>query len=152
MPYTCIFPGCPKKVGDLGHGRRKVSFFRLPRADASELKKWCDILSLDMNNLSAANTERVCSEHFNPDDILVHNNKNSLVIGAVPIWFSKSDKIQQLSLSNNCSSILRNLRLQSSELPDYVIESIPFSYMDIKPKSSSPLLINIHNILLKKIF
>ncbi len=53
-------------------GRRKVEFFfGLLTNDISELKKWHDILSLDMNNLSAANIERVCSEYFNPDDILV---------------------------------------------------------------------------------
>jgi hypothetical protein len=72
MPYVCAFPSCPKKVGDLGRGRRKVAFFRLPMSNVSTLKKWCDILSLDINGLSAASTERVCSQHFNPDDILVH--------------------------------------------------------------------------------
>ncbi len=28
MPNVCFFPGCPKKTGDFGRGRRKVSFFR----------------------------------------------------------------------------------------------------------------------------
>jgi len=29
MPNICFFPVCPKKTGDLGRRRRKVSFFRL---------------------------------------------------------------------------------------------------------------------------
>jgi hypothetical protein len=44
MPDVCAFPGCPKKVGDLGCERRKVAFFRLPTSNVSKLKKWCDIL------------------------------------------------------------------------------------------------------------
>ncbi|CAF3779661.1 unnamed protein product [Rotaria sp. Silwood1] len=70
--------------------------------------------------------------------------------------FTTNHKIQQsdndILLSNNRSSIFRNLCLQSSALLDYVIESIPLSYIDIKPISSSPSLINVNNTSLKKIF
>jgi hypothetical protein len=92
MPYVCAFPGCPKKVGALGRARRKVSMFRLPTSNPVQLKIWCDILSLDINNLSAGNTERVCSQHFNLEDIRVEDDKTTLVEGAVPIWSKKCGK------------------------------------------------------------
>lgn len=92
MPFVCAFPGCPKKVGSMGRRRRKVSLFRLPTSNHEQLKRWCNILSLDINNLSAGNTERVCSQHFRVDDIIEENGKTTLVEGAVPIWSGTDGK------------------------------------------------------------
>ena len=92
MLYICAFSGCPKKLDSLRRERRQITLFRLSRSDTSELKKWYDILSLNTNNLSAAYTERVCSKHFNPDDIVIRNNEISLVTGAVPTWSGKVGK------------------------------------------------------------
>lgn len=81
--------GCPKKFGDVGKGRRKVAFFHLP-TDPIILKKWCDILSLDINNLSASRSERVCSQHFSISDVSCVEGKTLLAKGALPINSNKA--------------------------------------------------------------
>jgi hypothetical protein len=89
MPPICIVVGCSKKFGDVGKGRRKVSFFRLP-TDPTILLKWCDILSININHLSVTKSERVCSEHFSTSDITYLDGTASLAAGALPINSNKS--------------------------------------------------------------
>ena len=88
MMASCIVAGCRKKYGNVGKGRRKVALFRLP-TDPMLLKKWCDILSLNINDLSATKSERVCSQHFSIGDITYLEGKTLLTKGALPINSSK---------------------------------------------------------------
>ncbi|CAF0744982.1 unnamed protein product [Adineta steineri] len=87
MPATCIVVGCGKKYGDVGQGRRKVALFHLP-TNLTILKKWCDILSINCNNLSVAKTERVCSQHFFKQDLTYSERRTILAKGAIPIHTS----------------------------------------------------------------
>jgi hypothetical protein len=86
---SCIVVGCPKKFGIVGKGRRKVALFHLP-TDPIVLKKWCDILSLNINDLSVTKSERVCSEHFSISDIIYLEEKRLLAKDALPIHTSKA--------------------------------------------------------------
>ena len=66
-------------------------------------------------------------------------------------------KESESSLSNNRSSsslLLRHLRMldnqRSSALPEFVVEPIPLSYIDIKQTTISPIMNNINHSSLKK--
>ena len=56
---SCIVSGCRKKIGGVGTYRRKVASFRLP-TDSVTLKKWCEILSINVDDLGVTKSERVC--------------------------------------------------------------------------------------------
>ncbi len=71
---SCIVVRCSKKFGDVGKGRRKVSFFPLP-ADSTLLKKWRDIVYINVNDLSVAKSESVRSEHFSTNDLIQSDGK-----------------------------------------------------------------------------
>lgn len=65
---SCAFPGCGMKM----KWHNPVSFHRLPFHDSLILKQWLLILQIDIETpveLLMQKDYRVCSAHFDPDDL-----------------------------------------------------------------------------------
>jgi hypothetical protein len=89
--------------------------------------------------------------------VVIHNHRIYSIPACIIIDTNMIDrKESETSLPNNRSSsslLLRNLRMldsqRSSALPEFVVEPIPLSYIDIKQTTVSPLM-NINHSSFKK--
>ncbi|XP_060880446.1 uncharacterized protein LOC132952235 isoform X2 [Metopolophium dirhodum] len=75
----CIIQGCDKTFLKDG---KKTLFFKFPMQNKNMLKKWVD--SIGLTNWQPTDTDRICSDHFENDDVLMTNDIYGLNNDAVP--------------------------------------------------------------------
>ncbi|XP_029345285.1 uncharacterized protein LOC100167907 isoform X3 [Acyrthosiphon pisum] len=75
----CIVQGCDKTF--LKDGKETL-FFKFPLENKNMLKKWVD--SIGLTNWQPTDTDRICSDHFENDDVVMTNDIYGLNNDAIP--------------------------------------------------------------------
>ncbi|XP_025206733.1 uncharacterized protein LOC112602713 isoform X2 [Melanaphis sacchari] len=116
----CIIQGCDKTFLKDG---KKTLFFKFPLENQIMLKKW--INSIGLPNWQPTVTDRICSDHFENNDVLKINGVYSLNNDAIPS--TKPQNSFVLSFEDN-----RDKKFKSSvnnRNIDFVFNNLEFDYL-----------------------